>query len=298
MRAFVQCSLGLVSFAALLSGRVLAQPPQPSKGIEEIIVRGGKTLSQYRLELERAQDDLFELFNEMNEGNDTDIRCRNEAATGSRMRQRVCRSHAEERADAEGARNFLNALFASSGKGSGPGAPQVNATIGMGEALSTAVSAGSSALAQFEAEWARVLGGNRELYETAVEYAELEEEFDRMRGVTRPSTRQPQTVVLGRAGPQCEASTYTEYQQRNNVARISGTVGISACPAGTMGSFTLVAQIRDDAGETRPIEFRETWQRADAQDHVFNSDYPLGENVSLVSVRVRNLTCTCESPPQ
>ena len=300
MRALVQRSLACatVSFAATLSGQVLAQTLQPPEEIEEVVVRGGKTLSQYRLELEQAEDDLFRLFNELNEGNDTDIRCRNEAPTGSRMPQRVCRSQAEDRASANSARDFLNALFSSSGKGSGAGAPQVNAEIGMGEALSNAVSAGSSALAQFEAEWTRVLAGNRQLYEAAVEYAELEEEFDRLRGVTSADTRQPRQVVLGRTGPQCEASTLTEYEQRNNVARVSGTVGISACPAGTTGRFTLVARVRDEAGAITPIEFSETWQRADAQDHVFNSDYSIGENMSLVSVRVLNLTCTCEDPTQ
>ncbi len=212
------------------------------------------------------------------------------------MRQRVCRSHAEERADAESARNFLNALISSSGKGEG--GPQVNASIAMGEALSNAVSAGSSALARFEAEWTRVLGGNRQLYEAALEYAELEEEFDRMRGVTSASMLRPRQVVLGRTGPQCEASTLTEYEQRNNVARVSGTVGISACPAGTTGRFTLVARVRDEAGGITPIEFGETWHHVDAQDHIFNSEYPIGENVALVSVRVLNLTCACEGPAQ
>jgi hypothetical protein len=46
----------------------------------------------------------------------------------------------------------------------------------------------------------------------------------------------------------CEATTLTEYQQRNNVARVTGTVS---------------------------IEFNETWQRADGGDHTFNTDYPI-----------------------
>jgi hypothetical protein len=98
------------------------------------------------------------------------------------------------------------------------------------------------------------------------------------------------------AGPQCEATTLTEYQQRNNIARVTGTVSISSCPAGTTGKFTLVARIRDDNGEIRPLEFNETWQRADAQDHLFNTDYPIGDNVELMSVRVRGLACTCAEP--
>jgi hypothetical protein len=300
MRAFVRCSLALVSFAAVLSGRAI-QPAeeaiQPPEDIEEVIVRGGKTLSQYRLELEQAQDELLQLFNELNLGQDNDVRCRNEVPTGSRIPERVCRSHAEERGEANGARQFLSALFFGAGRSSGGSrAGQVNSEVGMGQALSNAVREGRRAEDQFQAEWGRVLGANRELYEAALEYAELKEEFDRLSGATNASAQQPRQIVLGRAGPQCEASTYTEYEQSNNVAHVSGTVGISSCPAGTTGSFTLVAQVRDDAGAITPIEFSETWQRADAQDHIFESDYPIGDNVALVSVRVRNLTCTCEGP--
>lgn len=94
-------------------------------------------------------------------------------------------------------------------------------------------------------------------------------------------------------GPQCEASVLTEYAQRGAMARVTGTVSIGSCPAGTTGAFTLVARIRDESGELKPLEFNETWQRDDAHDVRFTGDYPLGESVELVSVRVRNLTCTC-----
>jgi hypothetical protein len=306
MRAFVQCSLAFVGFAAILSRSALAetfaQPAEdtlasPAEDVEEIIVRGGKTLSEWRLVLEQAQDDLLELFNELNEGQDNDVRCRNEVPTGSRIPQRVCRSHAEERGEANGARQFLSALLFGSGRSSATG-EQVNSEIGMGHALGDAVRDGARAEDQFQAEWGRVLGANHELYEAAVEYAELKQESDRLSGTTSALAQQPRQILLGRAGPQCEASTYTEYQQLNTVAHVSGTVGISACPAGTTGSFTLVAHVRDEAGAITPIEFSETWQRADAQDHVFSSDYPIGENVALVSVRVRHLTCTCEASTQ
>jgi hypothetical protein len=98
-------------------------------------------------------------------------------------------------------------------------------------------------------------------------------------------------------GPQCEASTLTDYFQRDTTAVIKGTVSISSCPAGSTGSFTLVARVKDEAGEIKPLEFNETWQRDDAQDHVFNSTYPIGADVELVSVRVRALTCTCAEAP-
>ena len=94
-------------------------------------------------------------------------------------------------------------------------------------------------------------------------------------------------------GSQCEASTLTEYSQRGAIASVTGKVSIGTCPAGTTGAFTVVARVRDASGEIKPLEFNETWQRDDAQDVKFSADYPIGEDVELVGVRVRGLTCTC-----
>jgi hypothetical protein len=93
--------------------------------------------------------------------------------------------------------------------------------------------------------------------------------------------------------PQCEASALSEYAQRGAMASVKGTVSIGNCPAGTTGAFTLVARVRGESGEITPIEFDKAWQRDDAQDVKFDGEYPIGENVELVSVRVRSLSCTC-----
>jgi hypothetical protein len=278
-----------------------AEPP------EEVTVRGRRTLTQYRLELERARDDIFRRYNEANRGDDTDIKCRDEQPTGSRMPQTVCRSQAENEADAAAARGFLSALLKSAGNYLTPGEPGtlVVANIGTGSAQNAGQSGEADALAQFETEWNRLLREDRQLYRAVVKYAELEDEYNAARGVTGAAAEPAVTVVLEEPvqpvasqpnAPQCEATTLTEYQQRNNVARVTGTVSIASCPAGTSGSFTLVARVRDDNGEIRPIEFNETWQRADAQDHTFNSDYPIGDNVELMNVRVRGLSCACAEP--
>jgi len=92
---------------------------------------------------------------------------------------------------------------------------------------------------------------------------------------------------------QCAASSHTEYSQRNTVARVIGTVSVANCPAGSAGAFNVVARVRDESGEIKPIEFPEAWQRNDTQEVSFNKDYPIGENVDLVGVRVANLKCTC-----
>ena len=100
-------------------------------------------------------------------------------------------------------------------------------------------------------------------------------------------------ALPARSGPQCEASALTEYSQQNTMARIQGSISIANCPAGSTGKFTIVARVRDDSGDTELLEFSKAWQRDDAEDHKFNSDFEIGENVELVSVRLRSLDCTC-----
>jgi hypothetical protein len=315
MRALVQrpLAVGIFAVAAVLAGRALAQADSATAAtsaepVEEVTVRGQKTLTQYRLEIEQARDEVFRRYNEANRGRDNDITCRAEKPTGSRMTQEVCRSEAERRAHAAAARDFLNGLLTSAGNFNEPGgAPgtQVAANIATGVAQGDGQAGERGALAAFEQEWNRLLKEDRQLFRAVVKYSELQAEYDRARGSAPAAADAPLTVVLEEpiapaqaAGPQCEATTLTEYQQRNNIARVTGTVSISSCPAGTTGKFTLVARVRDDNGEIRPLEFNETWQRDDAQDHLFNTDYPIGDNVELMSVRVRGLACTCAAAGQ
>jgi hypothetical protein len=229
---------------------------------------------------------MINLFNEANEGDDNDVRCRYEAPTGSRIPRRVCFSAAQDRASADAARDFLQALLMSSGSGA-RGAEASGA-------VQNAAGAESRAVGRFEDEWQRVLSTNQQFHDAVVRYRELENEFDRARGAT---IRIP-IPSFALKGLQCEASTYTEYEQLGNVARVTGKVSISACPAGTTGKFAIVARVRDAAGAITPIEFSEMWASDDAQDYVFFGDYPIGDDVFLESVRVRNLTCTCEEPRQ
>jgi hypothetical protein len=278
MRAVVQCSFAFVSFALPTGDRAAAQPAEEP---EEIVVRA-KPLNAYRAEIELARDEMIRLFNEVNEGEDNDVRCRYEAPTGSRIPARICFSASQERASANAARDLVRALVMSAGSAS-------RSSEGVG-AAQDAAGAESRAVLHFEDEWRRVMGTNRQFYDAVVRYRELENEFDRARGAT---IRIP-VPSFSLKNPQCEASTYTEYEQRGDVARVTGTVSISACPAGTAGKFTLVARVRDDAGTSTPIEFSEMWTSEDAQDYVFFADYPIGADVLLESVRIRNLTCACQ----
>jgi hypothetical protein len=90
---------------------------------------------------------------------------------------------------------------------------------------------------------------------------------------------------------QCSATTTTE--QRNTVAHISTTFAIADCPRASV-TFSVAVRVKDESGEEKPpLEFSETWQRTDANEVRFTADYPIGENVDLINVRLRGLTCTC-----
>jgi hypothetical protein len=227
------------------------------------------------------------------------------------VRQEVCRSEAESNAQSDAARDFLKALTMSAGNWNEaigfvapPPGPQVVADIGTGVAQGEGQTGTADALKAFEEEWNRLLSEDRQLFRAVVRYTELQNEYDRARGSATAAPEPALAVVLEdtpvtvTAGPQCEASTLTEYEQRNNIARVTGKVSVGACPAGTTGSFTLVARVRDDNDETRLIELNETWQRGDTEDHSFDRDFPIGDNVYLMSVRVRDLKCTCADSGQ
>jgi len=91
---------------------------------------------------------------------------------------------------------------------------------------------------------------------------------------------------------QCEATSVTESHQRNTLARVDSTISIPDCAAAS-GAFTVALRVRDERGQVNALEFNETWQRGDDQDVHLTADYPIGENVELLSVRVRGLRCTC-----
>ena len=102
--------------------------------------------------------------------------------------------------------------------------------------------------------------------------------------------------LLGIPSLQCAATTTTEYQQRNTSARVDGAIAISDCTAAS-GAYKVLVRVKGANGESEVLEFDETWQRSDDRDVTFSADYPIGDNVELVSVRLRNLTCTCADPP-
>jgi hypothetical protein len=78
-----------------------------SEIVEEIVVYGEKSLTQLRLELHRAEDKVYALFNLLNSDDEYDIHCYREAPIGSHIKRRVCRANFVVKATSEEARDFL-----------------------------------------------------------------------------------------------------------------------------------------------------------------------------------------------
>jgi hypothetical protein len=181
MRELIQRTfvLTMVGVAAAVSGPAFAQSATAAQsggagGEDQITVRG-KALSRFRLELEEARDELIEVYNEENSGEDNDVICREERPTGSRMPQRVCRSNAQIKAEADASRAFLNALFNNVGSSRGNSSGAAKAAEG------EAINKSRYSSAQIEQELEKLARENRVLYRAAVKYVEAEDAYNSAR---------------------------------------------------------------------------------------------------------------------
>jgi hypothetical protein len=100
----------------------------------------------------------------------------------------------------------------------------------------------------------------------------------------------------GQPTAECQAESSVTYYQRNTLAHVENAIKVADCTLAS-GEFSVTVRIRGDDGVINMLEFMEAWQRADDKDVSFKADYPIGENVELLSARVRGLTCTCADPP-
>jgi hypothetical protein len=204
----------LLALAAALSGRALAQPApngaadnqlesaaidaliskanETPEKTEEITVEGqrrGDVLARYRLEMTQARDHIVDVFNRVNTKDDTDVKCRNEKPTGTRMGHSICRSKSEDRADSSASSEFLRSLFRGTNLGIAqdgrtPHIARTNAnpgTAGAAGAQTGAAAEEDRARAELEAEMRKMMAQNRELYRAVVKYVEVRDEYNKVR---------------------------------------------------------------------------------------------------------------------
>lgn len=76
--------------------------------IDEITVIGERDLLALRVEITRAEDEIFSIFNELNEDDDYDMICETERPVGTRIARRVCRARLFREKMAEDARRAMD----------------------------------------------------------------------------------------------------------------------------------------------------------------------------------------------
>lgn len=124
----------------------------------------------------------------------------------------------------------------------------------------------------------------------------IKRDCERDRSAERTEILLPSIKLGPLVSAQCEATATTQYFQQGANANVQSTLSVSDCRAAS-GTLTFSVRTRDDTGPKAPLEFDETWQRTDDRDVKLGAVYPIGENVLLTSVRVRNLRCTCNDAP-
>jgi hypothetical protein len=112
-----QASLALALFSLATAAPLHAQAASPdfastvastTAEMDEVIVSGKlDSLSQLRKALDRAEDRIYQRYNEINQGTQYDIECFTEAPTGSRQKVKKCQPRYVSDAMHEDAFDFL-----------------------------------------------------------------------------------------------------------------------------------------------------------------------------------------------
>ena len=91
----------------------------------------------------------------------------------------------------------------------------------------------------------------------------------------------------------CQASISISYLQFDTRARVDSVIENGDCAA-SGGEYVVRLRVRDDNGETRTIEYPETWARDDAAPVEAQTFYDIGPDVDLRRASTAKLTCACK----
>lgn len=104
-------------------------------------------------------------------------------------------------------------------------------------------------------------------------------------------------------GNSCRARVELRYAQSHEQVDVHAQISNEGCAAST-GSYELRLRITDASGERHTLNFSEDWSRDDALLIETDRSYDIGEDVQLVSARLKAASCQCvnestvqEQPP-
>ena len=90
----------------------------------------------------------------------------------------------------------------------------------------------------------------------------------------------------------CMASLEIEYYQKGASAHVETELTNDNCAASS-GSYVIQVRYRDADGINQAKDFEETWERSDANSIVVKKDYFVADNIDILRVRSRKLSCIC-----
>ena len=145
LRAVARLSAALCFGTTLHAQEAAPAVSTPAVAPQDEIIVHGKALENLRIRIERAEDDVFTRFNEINSDDSYDIHCYDRLQRGSHIKKRVCLSNAARAAEVGIAQATVYAL-------QGPIVAGQGGTTGQGV---SAAPGGQTALAQ--AQYAKQL---------------------------------------------------------------------------------------------------------------------------------------------
>ena len=89
-----------------------------------------------------------------------------------------------------------------------------------------------------------------------------------------------------------EATAATDYLQYGIEAQVDTSIDTEDCDA-AKGNYVVILTIRSDKEEPQVLSFEESWERTDDAPVESIRRYPIGDDVDLVRVKIRKLSCTC-----
>jgi len=91
----------------------------------------------------------------------------------------------------------------------------------------------------------------------------------------------------------CQATAAVEYLQRGAEAEVDTCVENAECGASSRDYAIELTIRREGEPDTEKLRFEETWSRTDAAPVRASRRYAIGDDVDLLRVKVRDLSCTC-----
>lgn len=100
----------------------------------------------------------------------------------------------------------------------------------------------------------------------------------------------PVKLEYGAGG--CKANLHIEYFQKGTDAHVKTMLSNEECGASS-GDYTIRIRYKDAQGELGLVEYEEAWTRDDDVTVTNEKEYFVGDDIDLVRVNTRRLSCSC-----